>query len=336
MKAAVLVKLNQPLEIWDLELSPLDVGQVLVRVLLSGICGAQLQEIQGHKGNEKFLPHLMGHEGYGVVVDVGNGVTKVKKGDKVVMHWRPGTGIESGFPSYRYSHKTLSGGKITTLSEMSIVSENRLTAVPDDTNPELGALLGCSLSTALALIENESELKFGESVLIIGCGGVGLNLIAAARLRGAGEIVGLDVQRSKRELVIQQGANLFYSDPKEVERKFDLVIDTSGDVEVIDWAFHKLGRLGRLVLVGQPTPGNSLRLSSALEFFNGRGLKILASQGGSFSPQTDIPRYLNLFDIGHLMVNNLVTHRLDLSRVNEAFEILRSGRAGRVILSMNT
>ena len=114
MKAAILTHLNQPLSVEDIELTPLDVGQVLVRVLMSGICGAQLQEIRGEKNNEKFLPHLLGHEGCGIVEDIGVGVTKVKRGDKVIMHWRKGQGIESPFPRYVYKGKNISGGKNLT------------------------------------------------------------------------------------------------------------------------------------------------------------------------------------------------------------------------------
>lgn len=106
----------------------------------------------------------MGHEGCGIVQEVGVGVNTVKVGDKVVMHWRKGDGIEAPFPSYIYNGNKMSSGKVTTLSEYSIVSENRLTTVPDDTPEELCALLGCGLTTALGVITNEADVKFGESV----------------------------------------------------------------------------------------------------------------------------------------------------------------------------
>ena len=99
MKAAVLEKIDAPLTVRDVELTELKFGQVLVKVLVSGLCGAQLHEIRGHKGNAKFLPHLMGHEGCGIVEEVGLGVTTVKPGDKVVMHWRLGEGMEAPIPN---------------------------------------------------------------------------------------------------------------------------------------------------------------------------------------------------------------------------------------------
>jgi len=108
VKSAILVELNKPLVLSDVEVGELTAGQVLVRVLVSGICGSQLHEISGDKGNGKFLPHLMGHEGCGIVEEVGQGVSNVKPGDKVVMHWRPGLGIEAAFPKYKLNENVFS------------------------------------------------------------------------------------------------------------------------------------------------------------------------------------------------------------------------------------
>ena len=141
MKAAILEQIDAPLSVREVELTELKFGQVLVKVLVSGLCGAQLHEIKGHKGNAKFLPHLMGHEGCGIVEEIGLGVTTVEPGDKVVMHWRPGSGIESPFPNYVLDGKTISSGKVTTLNEYSIVSENRITKIPYHTPSVLAAML---------------------------------------------------------------------------------------------------------------------------------------------------------------------------------------------------
>ena len=132
MKAAVLTELNRPLVVEEVGLTDLDYGQVLVKVSASGICGAQLMEIAGEKGNAKFLPHLMGHEGVGVVQETGIGVTRVKIGDKVVMHWRKAGGIEAPFPRYEFRGKTIPSGKVVTLAEYAICSENRLTPIRHD------------------------------------------------------------------------------------------------------------------------------------------------------------------------------------------------------------
>jgi len=335
MKAAVLVELNKPLLLADVDLTELTTGQVLVKVLVSGICGSQLHEINGNKGNVKFLPHLMGHEGCGIVEGIGPGVLTVKPGDKVVMHWRPGLGIDSNFPQYILNGKKFSSGKVNTLTEQAIVSENKLTVIPSDTNPEFAALLGCSLTTALGIIENESYLRFGETVAIIGCGGVGLIVVAAARLRGAGEIHAVDNSIVKKDLSFNYGANFFYETVNNLPENIDLLIDTTGNVEIISESFKKLSINGRILLVGQPAPDQSLIIPNALKLFNGSGLLIKASQGGGTIPHEDIPRYLKLLSLGYLSIEKLITHRYKLSEVNEAFKTLKSGKSGRIMIGIN-
>ena len=334
MKAAVLEKINAPLTVGDVELTELKVGQVLVKIIASGICGAQLHEIKGYKGNEKFLPHLMGHEGCGIVEEVAPGVTTVKVGDKVAMHWRPGSGIEAPFPSYVFNGKSMSSGKVTTLSEYSIVSENRLTVVPKETNSEFCALLGCALTTALGIIDNEIDIKFGESIAVIGCGGVGLNLLQAAAMKGACPIIAVDNNLSKKQLCLDHGATEFYSSVDEVADKVDIVIDTTGIPEVISSAIAQLSGTGRMVMVGQPAPGKFVEVMNAVNLFNGIGQSIKATQGGKTNPQTDIPRYVKLYNQGLLSIDKLVTHRFTLDQINEAFDLLKSGNAGRIIIKI--
>ena len=334
MKAIVLEKIDAPLAIRDVELTELKVGQVLVKILVSGLCGAQLHEIRGHKGNAKFLPHLMGHEGCGIVKEVGPGVTNVNVGDKVVMHWRPGTGIEAPFPSYVLDGKLMSSGKVTTLSEYSIVSENRLTTVPQDTPEDLCAILGCALTTAMGIIDNEVELKFGESVAVVGCGGVGLNLIQAAAFKSACPIYAIDNNITKRELCFTAGASIFTNSINAVDEKVDVIIDTTGIPEVISECVSKLSGKGRMVLVGQPAPGKMVEVMNAVNLFSGMGQTIKATQGGRTNPTEDIPRYVRMHQEGILDVKQFVTHRFKLDQVNEAFDLLRSGNAGRIIIEI--
>jgi len=334
MKAAVLEKIDAPLAIRDVELTELKVGQVLVKILVSGLCGAQLHEIRGHKGNAKFLPHLMGHEGCGIVEEVGSGVTTVKVGDKVVMHWRPGTGIEAPFPSYVLDGKSMSSGKVTTLSEYSIVSENRLTTVPQDTPEDLCAILGCALTTAMGIIDNEVDLKFGESVAVVGCGGVGLNLIQAAALKSACPIYAIDNNVTKRDLCFTAGASLFTNSVTNLDEKVDVIIDTTGIPEVISECVSKLSGKGRMILVGQPAPGRGVEVMNAVNLFSGMGQTIKATQGGKTNPTEDIPRYVRMHQEGILDVKQFVTHRFKLDQVNEAFDLLRSGNAGRIIIEI--
>ena len=345
MKAAVLEEINGPLVVGEVGLTPLQFGQVLVRVLASGICGSQLQEIAGHKGNAKFLPHLMGHEGCGVVEEVALGVTRVKKGDMVVMQWRRGEGVESDFPEYEYKGKRIKSGKVTTFSEYSIVSENRMTPVPHDTPVELAALLGCSLSTALGTINEEAQVKFGESVMIIGAGGLGINLIKAAKLASAYPIISVDIHDSKKELAESLGAHLYINCAKESVaealnktfgiREVDVIIDTAGNKKSLEDTVTLLSGTGRYIMVGQPKPGESIELFNAAHLFGGEGKSLRATQGGRFMPSKDIPRYVRFAKAGVLDIEGIITHRTTLDNVNEAIEKVRSGEASRVLIEMS-
>jgi S-(hydroxymethyl)glutathione dehydrogenase/alcohol dehydrogenase len=344
MKAAILETIDAPLVVGEVEPTPLTVGQVLVKVLVSGICGAQLQEIAGLKGNAKFVPHLLGHEGCGIVEEVGQGVTTVKKGDKVVMHWRKGDGIESDFPKYIYKGKEIASGKITTFSEYSIVSENRITTVPSDTPLEFAALLGCGLSTALGTINAEAKVQFGESVMVLGVGGLGANLITAAKLASAYPIIAVDIHDSKKELALSMGAHLFInvknkSTAEAIQETFgmkniDVIVDTAANKQGTEAAVPLLSGTGRYIMVGQPRPGDSIELLNAYHFFEGEGKTFRATQGGRFSPATDIARYVRLGKGGLIQTDKIITHRMKLDQINEAVELVRKGEAGRIMIEL--
>src|SRR6266550_3823135 len=149
MRAAVLVELNKPLEMAELRMpDQLAFGQVKVKLLYSGICGAQINEIEGAKGSDRFLPHLLGHEGSATVLDVGPGVRSVKKGNRVVMHWRQGAGLQSETPTYRWNGTRVNAGWVTTFNDHAVVSENRVTAIPEDIDLRVAPLFGCAVTTA--------------------------------------------------------------------------------------------------------------------------------------------------------------------------------------------
>lgn len=329
MKAAVLTSLNAPLELHDVEpAGPLAHGQVFVRVLVAGICGAQLQEIRGEKGGP--LPHLMGHEGCGIVEAIGPGVTRVRVGDKVVMHWRKAAGVESIFPTYRFisDRHEFTSGLVTTWTTHSICSENRLTPVPADTDPTVAALLGCSVSTALATVE--SEARWGERVLVIGAGGLGLALLGALEMVEPTHLCACDIMESKRDAVEQLGADfvttLANCDP------FDLIIDTAGAPVATEMAMERMAPSGRYVMVGQPAPGKPVCINAARHMFDGDGKTITATQGGGFRPDRDIPRYLKV--ASSIMFRRMVTHEFPLEKINAALDLVRAGEAGRVMIDM--
>lgn len=342
MKAAVLEKINAPLAVGDVEPLELQSGQVLVRNIVSGICGSQLQEIAGNKGNAKFVPHLLGHEGCGKVEEIGPDVTRLKKGDKVVLHWRKGDGIESPFPTYLYKGKKMPSGKVTTFSEYSIVSENRASVVSEDIPNDFCALLGCSLSTALSTVEKEARVQKGERVLVVGLGGLGASFLKAAHLADAGSLVAVDVA-DKSAAAERLGATLFINIARQrlIEalgagnvQDFDVIIETSGKPDSIEMTLPLLAPSGRYIMVGQPKPGEDILIKNAYHLFGGEGKMIKATQGGQFSPELDIPRYVELYRNGKLNINDLVSHRTTLEGINDAIMRMREGGASRVLIDI--
>ena len=150
--AAILVEQKKPLELAEVELPKLGYGQVLVEIMATRICGSQIGEIDGVKGPDKYLPHLLGHEAGGVVREVGAEVTQVAPGDRVVCHWRPGAGIQARPAKYRKEGLRVNAGNITTFQHYSVISENRLTKVPADTDFELCCLLADTLTTGFGVV----------------------------------------------------------------------------------------------------------------------------------------------------------------------------------------
>ena len=342
MKAAILVELRQPLVLAEIELPErLDVGQVLVKICYSGICGSQLGEIDGAKGEDKFLPHLLGHEGSGTVEAVGPGVRHLKTGDKVVLHWRKGLGIESATPSYRWEGRKVNSGWITTFNEYAIVSENRLTAIAPDSDLEIAALFGCAVTTGFGVIENNAKVRIGESVVVFGAGGVGLNIVQAASLSTAFPIVAVDLHDSRLALAKDLGAthviNGRTQDAMAEIRRIapagvDVFIDNTGVPAVIESGYALTKPRGRMILVGVPRKGNDISIYSLPLHF---GKVLTGSHGGEAMPAEDIPRYMQLFRAGKISLKPLITNRFSLDRVNEAIAGMRSGAvSGRCMLEL--
>src|SRR5947208_5108050 len=189
-KAAILAESRKPLIVDEIVLpDALGVGQVLVKVLRTTICGAQINEIEAAKGPDKFLPHLLGHEASATVIDIGLGVTTVKPGDTVVLHWRPSLGIQGPPPAYKWRGAKLNAGWVTTFNDYAVVSENRMTVISPDYDLKVAPLLGCAVTTAAGVINNDANVKIGESVAVFGIGGVGLNVVQFAQLAGANPII---------------------------------------------------------------------------------------------------------------------------------------------------
>jgi len=340
-KAAILETLRAPLVLDDIEIPELQCGQVLVQIHNSGICGAQIGEIDGQKGADKFLPHLLGHEGGGVVLEIGPGVTQVRKGDHVVLHWRKGAGIHARTPTYKWGNRTVNSGWVTTFSECAVISENRLTPIPADIPFEIAALMGCAVTTALGLINNLAQLKIGQSVAVFGCGGVGLNVVQGAAMVSADPIIAIDIYDHKLEMAREMGAthliNSAKTDVGEEVRKItgpsgvDVAVENTGLVRIIEKAYELTNAAGRTILVGVPRHDQDITIHSLPLHF---GKVLTGCEGGSTNPTVDIPRYLRLYQRGKLKLDRLMTHRMPFPDINLALEKIRGGEVGRCVLSM--
>lgn len=343
MRAAILEAFNTPVVLDTIQVPELECGQVLVKVYNSSICGAQLGHIAGVKVKKEFLPFLLGHEGGGEVVEIGPGVTQVHRGDHVVMHWRKGTGIESQFPKYRRGDGFVGAGLVTTFNEYAVVSENRLTPIPKEIPFEIAALMGCAVTTALGLIDNEAKLKIGQSIAVYGCGGLGLNIVQGAMMVSAGQIIAVDIYDHKLEMAKEFGAthviNANQSDVREEIKKIvgsdgvDVFVETTGLAQLIVQAYELTGPGGRTIMVGQPHGDADVNIPLMLQHFKGKVL--MDSEGGLTDPRVDIPRYMNLYCQGKLKLDNLITHRFPLSKINNALDKVRAGDAGRCMLQIN-
>ena len=342
-QAAILVKQKHPLIVDTIQLPmSLGVGQVLVKLKASGICGSQLGEIDGVKGPDNYLPHLMGHEGFAEVLEIGPGVKQVKGGDSVVLHWRKGAGIESDPPKYVWRGKELNAGWVTTFNQHAVVSENRCTVISSNTNPQIGALFGCAITTGFGVIENNANLQIGESIVVFGAGGIGLNIIQAAAMRSASTIIAIDIHNNRLDLAKKLGATFILNSSecnvKEkiisilAEQPLDIFIDNTGIPSIIELGYELTKKQGRVVLVGVPKEGSSIKIHSLPLHF---GKDLIGSHGGESIPHNDIPRYMRLLSKNKIKLDQLISKKFSLENINLAIKAMREGSlAGRVMIEL--
>jgi len=336
--AAILVEQNHPLELDEVEIPPLTYGQVLVDLKATRICGSQIGEIDGVKGPDRWLPHLLGHEAGGIVREVGPEVKHVKPGDRVVAHWRPGRGINAPPPRYDWNGRVCNAGNITTFNPLSIISENRLTPVPEETDFETCCLMADTLTTGFGVIHNDARVRIGESVVIIGCGGIGLGVVLGAKLAGAHPIIAVDLHDHKLEVARKYGAthtiNSQQDDFAEAVQEIlkgpaDVVIDGTGLPAVLEKAFPLAGPKGRCVIFGVMRHDRKMSLNTLPLHF---GKVLTGSEGGASQPAEDIPRYLRMIDAGLFDPSGFVSHRIKLEDINDGIARMRSGEVIHCII----
>ena len=342
-KMAVLYSCSQPLIIEELETPALQSGQVLVRVLFSGICGSQLSEVEGRLGPDRFIPHTLGHEGSGIVVDIGEGVTKVKIGDHVIISWIKGSGLNSLTPYYHNGKQKINAGFANTFTEYSIVSENRLVAIHKEMPLDKASILGCAVATGFGAVINEAKVNAGSNVLVSGTGGIALSVIQAASLAGISKLIVLGRNNTKLEIARYFGAtDVFNLLDNDVVSKVKKVTDKNG----VDYAFEVTGARfsmelaykctrndnGKVVLIGIPKYREKISIN-IMDLFKGK--VIMGTSGGRTNPDTDFPRYVELYLSGKLKLDQMITHRFKLHEINNALKLLKKGgELGRAILEL--
>jgi S-(hydroxymethyl)glutathione dehydrogenase/alcohol dehydrogenase len=359
VKAAVLYGVNQPLQIQDIDMDEPRAGEVLIKTSASGVCHSDLHFMEG---KWQFpLPAVLGHESAGVVEKVGEGVTNVQPGDRVVVAFVQSCGTcdrcVTGRPNLcmntndlqRRGRISLNGEPMVQFAGMSAFAEYQLVSakacvhVPDGVPMEVAALVGCSVMTGVGAVTNTVKLQVGQTVAVVGAGGVGLNIIQGAKLAGASRIIAVDLLENKLAAAREFGATdvVDASKGNAVEQVQEM---TGGGV---DYAFEAIGlmktavdcwgmarRGGQAVIVGMLPLGQDLVLPDAgASFLGEKG--IVGSFYGSTRQTYDMPWLMELYRQKRLKIDELITKRWTLDQINEAYESLKAGEVNRSVIVMN-
>ena len=330
-------------------------GEVLVRVQASGVCHTDLHYREGSITNE--FPFLLGHEAAGTIEEVGDGVTNVEPGDFVILAWRAPCGscrsCLRGRPWYCFDSRnarqpmTLADGTplspalgIGAFAELTVVDAIQAIKVSPEAKPEVAGLIGCGIMAGLGAAINTGNVGRGDSVAVIGCGGVGNAAIAGSRLAGAHTIIAVDIDDRKLQWASDFGAthaiNASETDPVEAIRKLtggngvDVSIDAVGTPETYKQAFYSRDLAGTAVLVGVPNPDMQIDLP-LIDVF-GRGGALKSSWYGDCLPTRDFPLYIDLYLQGRLDLDRFVSETIAIDEVEDAFHKMEHGEVLRSVV----
>ena len=355
VQAIVVRAMNGPLSLETILVPDPGPGEALVDILTCGVCHTDLHYQQG--GISDNYPFLLGHEATGVVAAIGDDVTNVVVGDRVILNWRAVCGecracrrgeAQYCFNTFNATQKmTLEDGTelspalgIGAFAEKTLVAAGQCTKVDEDVDPAAVGLLGCGVMAGIGAAINTGNVGRGDSVAVIGCGGVGIAAIQGAKLAGATTIIAVDIDPRKvelaRELGATHGVNSRDEDPIEAIRALtggngaDVVIDAVGRPETYRQAFYARDLAGTVVLVGVPTPDMVIELP-LLDVF-GRGGSLKSSWYGDCLPSRDFPMLVSHYKQGNLDLDAFVTERIGLGEVEQAFEKMHGGAVLRSVV----
>jgi NDMA-dependent alcohol dehydrogenase len=363
-KAAVCPAVGEALEVVEVGLDGPKAGEVRVRMGASGVCHSDLSVVNGTLLSP--LPAVLGHEGAGVVDEVGEGVSRVKAGDHVVLSFVPQCGwcymcthdspemCETGFMAMamgaqldmtpRFSrdgaplHQMSALG---TFSEELVCPEISMVKIDPDVPYTSAALIGCGVLTGFGAAANTADLKPGDTVAVIGCGGVGLNAIQGAKWKGAERIIAVDRFDSKLDMAKQFGAtdlvNASNGDPVAQVRELtagrgvDVSFEVIGLKDTVQQAFAMVRRGGQAIIVGVPKMEQMMEIPIAMELLVNEK-QVRGSWYGSSDVQRDVPRLVELYKDGTLKLDELVSRRIGLEGINDAFTSMEAGEVARSVV----
>jgi alcohol dehydrogenase len=371
IRAAVLDRMEtprpyahgRPIAIENVNLGEPGPGEVLVRITAAGLCHSDLSIINGDRPRP--MPMVLGHEAAGVVEATGPGVDDLVRGEHVALVFVPSCGhclpCLEGRPALcepgavANTAGTLLGGHrhlsrpdgsslnhqvgVSCFAEYAVCNRGSLVRIDPDLPPEVGAVFGCAVLTGVGAAINSAQVRLGQTVAVVGLGGVGLSAMLGALAAGAREVVAVDVLPAKLEAALALGATRAFraDDPELVEQVkaatrggVDVAIEAASSVSALEAAYRITRRGGTTVTCSLPNPKHAFHLPAVHLVAEERTLK--GSYLGSAVPARDIPRYIDLYRAGRLPVDRLVTHRLTLDDINEGFDRLAAGEAIRQII----
>lgn len=346
---------SQPISVCELELDPPQEGEILVRMEASGVCHSDLSVVNGHRVRP--VPMLLGHEAAGIVEELGAGVEDLAVGQRVVMTFLPRCGeceqcatdgrlpcapgteanndgvlLGGGVRLHRDGKAVKHHLGVSGFATHAVVNRRSVVPVGDDVPPAVSAVLGCAVLTGGGALLNAADPQPGESVMIVGLGGVGVACLLIAVAAGVERIIAVDMAEDKRDLALKYGAHEVYS-PQEVEEqgvKATHAVECAGHPSAFMTAFNGTAPGGRTVTAGLPSPQQTAEISPLT--ITGEARTIIGSYLGTSVPSRDIPRYEQMWREGKLPVEKLISSTVTLQDINTAMDRLADGQAVRQII----
>lgn len=336
-KAAVLFSNNEPLGIAEIKHPKIGPDQLLVKMKYSGICRSQLMEVDGKRGNDKWIPHTLGHEAVGVIQEVGSQVSGYKIGEKVILSWIANKGTSA--PGYIYESVDgihINSGPISTFSEIAVIHKSRVHKVQGNFSDDLLSLFGCALLTGAGMALNYFDSSKHKKILILGFGGIGSAAAIALEIFKGAEITILDSSLERVEMAKSLGFKNSFQITVKNDLKpsmeignFDLCLESGGTIESIELGFSLIKNDGLLAFASHPPFGDKLRIDP-FELINGK--KLIGCWGGDLQADLAVQIVSEHLSKSKLPLNLLVGKHFPLARINEAFDHLRKSKSGRALI----